>query len=234
MNKSKVLVFTSYDKWSNNIAESIQDSLPGWEDSYPSNSEERHIKKWVFENGSHRLAPVNMAEFVEDEGVFLVYDEINTCAPEAFETLKVQCKGDNLFVLTHSNGCQYQDLVSLTPVCCLSGAHNTNAKDNYHAVFEILADKNDDKLSRIINKVFKPMTKLEMVLRFLHGCLAPRNNTGDFEYIRNRLTNEFQDEEKRLLEEFDLKYRAAETLQDYYEDLVVLRDELLKNALKYQ
>jgi hypothetical protein len=229
MSKTKVLVFTCYDKWSVNLPNSVK--IPEWADSYPDDS--RHpIKECVFNPESptpNTLEDIDVDCLGDKTGVFLVFDDINPKG-DVFKKLK-QCDGQDLFILAHTSGkCKTECFVGWEAFV-LEGSHQPDAKFHYTPLFEILTDNEGNKLNRIIDKVFKPYNKLEIVLQFLHGCMTPNNDDDTFKSARDRLLAEksIENDVRRFYEDNYAKQQKSDS--DYQEALSRLRDTLLNYAL---
>ena len=228
MNKTKVLVFTQKGKW-NNIDDKILNrvTLADWDEKYPN--EDNPIVKCGF-SGAAFLIPVALDKFSDEEGVFLVYDSINS---QDFHTLEQQCSGDMVYVLTHSTGtCQQSKFINWQPKpFVLSGKHTNSDKDYYYPLFDILTDNADNKPNRIIDTIFKPHDVLENVLQFLHGCLVPNNSDDSFKSSYNKLlaNNDMQE----IVKDFFVNTYSQPRIDEsaYQEKLSQLRDTLLKYAL---
>ena len=194
--------------------------IEDWDDKYPN--ENNPIVKFGFPNtsGNAYLNPVDLNGISNEEGIFLVYDNIDN---DRFETLKEQCNGDKVFVLTHTTGnCQQNHFNdwNMNPVV-LSGSHTNDKADFYNPLFNILTDKDGDKMERILNTIFLPQDNLDVVLRFLHLCLVP--NPG----------NEFTELKSFILDKLPDNSEAKEALTSYpkQSSLEELRDLLLDFAL---
>lgn len=167
MNKTKVVVFTQKGKW-NNIDEEILNRVKeaDWDEKYPNAN--NPIVKCGF-SGVAFLIPVALDKLSDEEGVFLVYDSI---AGNSFQTLEQQCRGDKVYVLTHSTGnCQQSAFINWQPKpIVLSGMHTNSSEDHYYPLFDILTDDKDDKMNRIINQVFQSL--VNAALSLVHHCMA--------------------------------------------------------------
>lgn len=221
MNKTKVLVFTQTGKWINlvELAKKMKEKRETWIDKYPN--KDKPISKFGFSNDTGAyLDEIDINGISNEEGIFLVYDNIDN---DRFETLKEQCDGDKVFVLTHTTGtCQRSSFNdwSMNPFV-LSGSHTNEKTDFYNPLFDILTDQDGDKMERILNTIFMPQSNLETVLRFLHLCLDPN------------LGAEFTKLKSDILEKLPDKSEAKEALTSYPKQtsLEELRDLLLDFAL---
>lgn len=220
MDKTKVLVFTQLEKW-NNLDDIIltRVELADWDDKYPN--EFTTIVKFGFskDTGAY-LDKIDLNCISNEEGVFLVYDEIGE---DSFKILKEQCNDDKIFVLTHTTGtCQQNSFNdwSMNPFV-LSGSHTNDKADFYNPLFDILTDKDGDKMERILNTIFMPQSNLETVLRFLHLCLDP-NQGAEFTKLKSDILEKLPDksEAKKALTSYPKKTSLEE-----------LRDQLLDFAL---
>jgi hypothetical protein len=230
MNKTKVLVFTCYDKWSINIPGSVKKPVPEWNDLYPD--KEHPIKECVFNPECptpNTLEDVVVDSLVDKTGVFLVYDDINPKGP-LFKKLK-QCDGQDLYILAHTTGKCKPECFAGWDAFVLEGSHQPDSKLHYTPLFAILTDNVGNKLNRIIDTVFKPYNKLEVVLQFLHGCLVPNNDDDSFEsaYIKLLANNDI----KADVEDFYVNTYSKQQKNDsdYQKALSQLRDTLLNYAL---
>lgn len=216
MNNTKVLILTKRQSWVGirpNYGNCINQDK--WYNDYPD--DDNPIKKCVFNNKKEtELLPVDLNDLANEEGVFLVYDSIKDT--DYLKQLKEQCKGGDLYVLIHRNGdLQKDDFNDFGVKEFRVGSHTSN---DYHiSVFDILTDKESNKLERIIDKVFTP--NLEIVLRFLHHCLVPDSEREAAELrsaLLERLPND--SEAKKALDH----YPERTTLEE-------LRNQLLDFAL---
>lgn len=220
MNKTKVLVLTQWNKWFNNIGERYEEcvDIAKWEDDYPKKTDDVPVKKCVFIDGKAVLYEIDLNNFANEEGVFLIYDSIKK--PKILKQLKEQCKGCDLYLLIHRNGgLQKKDFYDWNVKGFREGSHNYQLSDYYITVFDILTDKGPNKLERIIDKVFTP--DLEIVLRFLYQCLVSDSESEGAE-LRTTLLERLPDdgEAKKALD----NYPKQTTLED-------LRNKLLKFVL---
>lgn len=218
MNNTKILVLTQQNKWYNNISARYDEhiDIEQWKNDYPIDSVP--VKKCDFIDGKAVLCEIDLNNFANEEGVFLVYDSITN--PEVLELLKEQCKGCELYLLIHRNGnLQKNDFNDWNVKEFREGSHTYQLSDYYVTVFNILTDKEPDKLERIIDKVFAP--NLEIVLRFLNHCLVPDSEREYAELkatLLERLPND--SEAKKALDNFPKQTKLEE-----------LRDQLLNFAL---
>lgn len=223
MYKTKVLVFTKIDGWDNILPTiKIRVNKTKWEDSYPSQVHPI-IVKFGTTNNQVQLNPVNLSQqpITEEEGVFLVYDELYDVNPTEFGLLKEQCAGDTLYILAHKNGVYpTEKFANWECKSYKEESHLPDSSNSYSKFFDVLTDSDDDKMNRIINLVFRPV--LDAALGLLHQCLA----NPSFDPSTSPLANTFPNNSA-----------AGKALITYSKsgrdlrDLVDLRDELLKYAL---
>lgn len=228
MNKTKVFVFTQKGKWNNIDDEILKRVNPAdWDDKYPN--EDNPVVKCVFSDKAY-LEPVALDKLSEEEGVFLVYDSINS---QDFQTLEQQCRGDKVYVLTHSTGnCKQSAFINWQPKpVVLSGMHTNSSEDHYYPLFDILTDNEGNKPNRIIDTVFKPYNKLDTILQFLHGCLVPNNDDDSFVSAYKKLRGD--NDIKSVVEDFyvNIYSKQQKSDSDYQKALSRFRDRLLDYAL---
>ena len=202
-----------------------EESQKEWNKSYP-----KLAGPWIvrFESKDNqvRLIPVELSKqrITEEEGIFLVYDELYKVNQDEFGLLKDQCSGDTLYILAHKNG--------VYPTEKFAGwgckgykeeSHLPDSENSYSKFFDILTDSEDLKMERIINKVFTP--NLEIVLRFLHQCLFPNSD----------IDSGVSELKPALLEKLPDNSDAKKALRNYTtntgEKFEELRDKLLEFAL---
>lgn len=220
----KVLVFTNINSGVLGlpaIMKKVRENKD-WKYSYPN--ENSPIAICVENQGaSATLRPIN--DFSE-EGIYLVYDEIDNYL---LDNLLKECKhnNDRLCVLIHSRG-DYNDLNYFNVrnnIYTLRGIHEQERIHFYEPVFDIIIDKDDNKLARVINSIFMP----EVIKGFLHECLVPNNknllNTPSYHFL-------YQGDFKGALESFMKRYESSNSLEEYKADLAILRDTLMTGCNK--
>ena len=221
MDKTKVLVFTQKGKWINlvELDKRMKDKKEKWIKKYPN--KDKLIAKFGFSNdiGAY-LDEIDLNCISNEEGVFLVYDNIDN---KSFETLRKQCNGDKVYVLTHTTGtCQRSSFNdwNMNPFV-LSGSHTNEKTDFYNPFFDILTDKDGDKMERILNTIFMPQSNLETVLRFLHLCLDP-NQGAEFTKLKSDILEKLPDksEAKKALTSYPKK-TSLEKLRDLLIDFAL-------------
>ena len=228
----KVLIFTNLSSWSDCISNRIR--ITNWCSNYP-NDDNNPVYQCADANGTLCwnqviLGNITAAETNRD-GVYLVFDNIND---KNFQQLIKMCAGNELYVLTHSQG-RSQDGLGVfnqwANTLILPGTHSSYPAQHYYTVFKILHDTENDKLNRIINEVFKPQLDLETVLRFLHGCLGDSRSTGlDDSYQALSTIPSIG----KSVTDFYNTYFNSDTYNghnDKIEKLAKLRDKLLEHVL---
>lgn len=220
MNNTKVLILTCKKQWYNNISARYKEciDIEKWKNDYPTKADDVPVKKCDFIDGKAVLNEIDLNNFANEEGVFLIYDSIKK--PEILKQLKEQCKGCDLYLLIHCNGdLQKKDFYDWNVKEFREGSHTYQLSDYYITVFDILTDKEPNKPERIIDKVFTP--DLEIVLRFLYQCLVSDSESEGTE-LRPALLERLPDdgEAKKALD----NYPKQTTLED-------LRKKLLNFAL---
>ena len=218
----KVLVFSNYGSWFRGfpkIAKRVD-----WYDSYPVL--DNPLTLCITEQGTETtLRPVDN---LSAEGVYLVFDQINK---KMLAPLLDACKQnkDKLFILIHTKGCytHTNEFESWKEICFFEkGMHQSDKEKEtkYEQVFNILTDKEGDKLNRIFNSVFKPVT----VNDFVTECLEPNKK------LENLLSYQVLCEKgySEALEEFRKKYESCESFLEYSKDLERVRDLLTSNGEK--
>ena len=213
----KLLIFTNYT--SGILLSQIEDKSE-WRASYPVGS--RPIVLCVNNlNGDTLLKPVNN---IFDEGIYLVYDEIDKCLLEKMFS-ECEQKNDRICVLIHRSKGKYKDLGYFDQwknIYPLQGMHiDIDSKEYlYKPIFDIIIDtKVKNKLNRIINTFFLP----EVIQNFLSNCLVPNKNlrnTTSFHFLSN---GGFEN----ALGSFLDKYESSNTPEDYKEDYTKLKQSLL-------
>lgn len=224
MNK-KVLVFTKIDGW-DNMHPTIKKRVnkKEWENSYPNQNS--GIVRFESNNNQAKLVPVDLNQnpITDEDGIFLVYDELYDVNPTEFESLKNQCSGDTLYILAHKNG-KYPKGGFANWGCkgYKEESHLPDSGNSYSKFFDILTDSEDSegkKMNRIINQVFRPV--LDAALGLLHLCMADRT----FDPSTSPLANSFPENSV-----------AGKALNTYNKskksdgDLEALRNQLLDYAL---
>lgn len=235
MSKTKVLVFTQFEKWDNNIDRALHQRVEdtNWDEKYPDIDKtipiEILIAKCGFSKDSKKafLEPIDLNELSNEAGVFLVYDSMDE---NSFKILEQQCSDHEVYVLTHSTGTCQQNRFGTwqKKPSVLSGTHDNEKEHRYYPLFDILTDDKDEKLNRIIDTIFKPYNKLETILQFLHGCLVQNNDDDSFLAAYNKLfdDNNIKDVVKDFYENID-----SNQSKNYIVTLAGLRDNLLEFAL---
>lgn len=190
-----------------------EESQEEWNNSYPKPA--RPIVRFESINNQVRLIPVILSQqpITEEEGAFLVYDELYKENQKEFELLQKQCSGDTLYILAHKNGVYpTEKFANWGCKGYKEESHMPDSSNAYSKFFDILTDSDDDKMNRIINQVFRPL--LDAALGLLHLCMADSNfdpNTSD------------------LAKSFPKNSAAEKALNTYKSerDLEVLRNQLL-------
>lgn len=151
MSKIKVLILTKKDKWVG-IRPKYGNCInqKKWLSNYPDDN--HPVIKCVFNNGKEsELLSIDLNNFADETGVFLVYDSIKD--KDYLNRFKEQCKGSDLYVLIHRTGVlKNDDFNDLDVREFRVGSHVTNS--DYMSIFDILTDKEPNKMGRIIEKVF--------------------------------------------------------------------------------
>lgn len=229
MNKTKVLVFTKIGGWDNmflTIRKRV--NKKEWAASYPSQNS--GIVRFESIDNKAKLVPVdlNQQSIIGEDGIFLVYDELYEVKPTEFESLKEQCSGDTIYILAHKNG-KYPTEKFANWGCkgYKEESHLPDPGNSYSKFFDILTDSEGKKRNRIINQVFQPV--LELVLRFLHGCLGDARNP-EFDKAYKELCS--IEDVNGCVTEFYEKYfsenRYIRNDNNKIEDLTKVRDQLLE------
>ena len=151
MSKTKVLILTKRDGWVGICPKYGNCINPKkWFDNYPDDN--HPVIKCVFNNGNEsELLSIDLNNFADETGVFLVYDSIKDI--NYLNRFKEQCKGSDLYVLIHYTGILTKfDFNDLDVRKFRVGSHVTNSY--YMSIFDILTDKESNKMGRIIEKVF--------------------------------------------------------------------------------
>lgn len=210
----KVLVFSNKDSWGC-ISRGIRNRVK-WV-SFPDVS--KPIWYVDYQNGDVLLKEV---ADLSEEGVYLMYDTIEL---QQLKPLLDNCQNDNLYVLIHSKGRKKADFEPWKETCCIEikeGLHVFSSAKFYTPLFDIVTDTDDNKLERIIKRIFMPLK--EAALELLSECLVPQNNLEE----SNAYLTLYQNEEFRQeLEVFKKKYEECENYSDYKEDLVRLQSVLI-------
>ena len=227
MNKTKVLVFTQKGKWINFDDEILQRvNQASWNNQYPNNN--NPIVKCGF-SGSAFLIPIDLNKLFDEEGVFLVYDSMDS---NSFMILKQQCAGDQVYLLTHSSGIWKQNNFINWKVFTLSGTHNNRDEDIYYPLFDILTDSMGDKMNRIVNTIFKPRILMNSIYQFMLGCSVPKNQDPQLQQAYQSLL--VIDGLKEEVENFYNHYKDCDQEEDYQEafrELEVFFGDFMRNAV---
>ena len=164
---------------------------------------------------------------LQDGNIFFVFDGVSYKDFEKFCYTRIE--DDIIFVLYHTHG--LKEFPKYDWVKPISGTHIGDKKGKYAEVMWILTDQTPDKMKQIVEKIFLSKeniikNKLETVLKFLHGCLVPKNDVPEFIKAKDEL-GKFEMEVKTFYE----KYKNKENFEDYTKDLSDIRDKLLENVL---
>lgn len=209
MSNSIVLVFTNYKKWLN-LSNTIKDRVnyDEWNISY-QNIEKDHVIRFTQEECKCTLTKVQQ---LSDGNIYLIYDDI---ADGELTALLENCHDSNLYILTHSTGAIKSDWFIDRENCTQqAGRHTNDQADLYYPFFNIITDPKPQKIERIIDEVFEPISKI--VYKFLNYSTSPGNSSDEFytayEILRKNpdLTN--------CLDEFIELYEQCDTFEGYQDE----------------
>lgn len=215
MSNSIVLVFTNYRKW-NNLSDLIKDRVnyDEWNLSY-QNIENNHVLRYSLNQGKCTLTE---ARQLSDGNIYLIYDNISD---KELTALLENCHNSNLYVLTHSTGTITGNWFIARENCTQQeGRHTNDPADLYYPLFNIITDPKPEKIERIIDEVFKPIS--EIAYKFLTYSMSPCNSTDEFytayEILRKNpnLTN--------CIDEFIELYEKCDTFEGYKDEWRRLSD----------
>ena len=229
---SKILIFTNWDSWLK-IADVIKGTK--WvEDSYPDG--DHPIVRCECE--TKEPAKLSFAENCKEEGVYLIFDEIDE---STFGLLKDQCKTGEVIILKHDHTpieitSVFSDLrnkVNPTIIIKENARHEKQEQYLYRPVFETLNSADDNKIDLILKRL-RPTDKeklKETVLRFLMGSLKPNNTEKSFLTAYKDLCGQTSigNDVKMFYEK---SYKEKKSLNEYKDELTKLRDKLIAFSSK--
>lgn len=213
---NKVLVFTNKSSWGI-ISDNIRERL-GWS-IYP-NKNNPVMKCSDNSNGKVVLSAVSE---LADASVYLVYDRIDR---NLLKQLLDNCRQDVLCVLIHTPGenmerVAYEDFISWKDkTIVIQGMHENSEETHYYPLFKILADKEGEKVERIIKSEFMPFAASDL----LNDCLVPKTQIDKSPAYQILSEGGFKED----LDAFRNKYMSCNQINDYRQDLLELRDKLKK------
>ena len=220
----KVFIFTCIDRWVG-ISKKIRTRVPLWTENYPKTGCFISLCDCSNPGSEASLVPI---EDIGAEGVYLLYDDMPT---NDLDVLFRSCQNDKKYILIHTNGkSSTYDFGQWNNCVVRHGMHENYPTEKYYCVFDILTDNEDNKLQRIIDKVFAPLT--DKVLQFLHGCLIPQNQNVEFRSAWNMLQAALVNNPTLhdALENFMRIYDSSPNEEGYFDKLRILSQELLAFA----
>lgn len=233
----RVLIFTDIDSWDLIDLGEYNAVKEQWNVFYPNDS--RPIVKCLFDK--HGPAELEEVNDCEQEGVYLVYDEISK---SLFNTLMNQCSENDTMLLVHEHGDWTQvKIPQQLKGNCRSGRHENSEPEKflYNPVFSILADNEGDKFARVI-KILNPTEKDQLqntILAFLMGCMIPYNEDPVFIEAKDKLIsnpkcgsmvdNFYENQYPNSTKSGEEPPRSV---IDYYEALTSVRDSLMEIIAK--
>lgn len=215
MSNSIVLVFTNYTKWLN-LSNTIKDRVnyDEWNISY-QNIKKDHVLRFTQEEGKCTLTKVQQ---LSDGNIYLIYDNI---ADGELTALLENCNDSNLYTLTHSSGAIKYNWFKNRKNCRQEeGRHTNEHADLYYPFFNIITDPKPQKIERIIDEVFKPIS--EIVNKFLTYSMSPGNSTVEF-YTAYEILRKNPDLTKSI-DEFIELYEQCDTFEGYQDEWIKIRD----------